>query len=188
MPKSLDITGQKFGKLTALHRVPSRNGKTYWLCRCECGVEKEIQTTHLRDGSTVSCGSIQCKNAQSKHNSHIYEKQCPICQKQFQTNFNNRIYCYDCSPEQTGTGAEYQKTKQRAIKHQLILYKGSKCERCGYDKCEGALQFHHTNPSEKEFTLSHIVLSKNLNMEDLYAEVDKCELLCANCHAEEHFT
>jgi len=37
MPKALDLTGQKFGKLTAIERLPSRNGKTYWLCKCECG-------------------------------------------------------------------------------------------------------------------------------------------------------
>jgi hypothetical protein len=42
MPKALDITGKKFGKLTAISKAPSRGGKTYWLCRCDCGVEKEI--------------------------------------------------------------------------------------------------------------------------------------------------
>lgn len=56
MPKALDITGQKFGKLTAIKKMPSRSGKTYWLCQCECGNQKEVQTTHLRNGSIQSCG------------------------------------------------------------------------------------------------------------------------------------
>ena len=58
MPKALDITGQKFGKLTAISKAASRNGKTYWLCKCDCGTEKEIQTSHLMDGRTLSCGCL----------------------------------------------------------------------------------------------------------------------------------
>ena len=56
MPKALDLTGQKFGKLTAIERLPSRNGKTYWLCKCECGNQTQVQTSHLRSGSIISCG------------------------------------------------------------------------------------------------------------------------------------
>ena len=56
MAKPLDLTNQKFGKLTAISKAPSRSGKTYWLCKCECGNEKEIQTSHLRNGSITTCG------------------------------------------------------------------------------------------------------------------------------------
>ena len=42
MPKALDLTNQKFGRLTAIKKAPSRSNKTYWLCKCECGNEKEI--------------------------------------------------------------------------------------------------------------------------------------------------
>lgn len=191
MPKALDLTGQKFGKLTVISKSENKKGKTYWLCRCECGKEKEVQTSHLRSGATKSCGSFQCKEKREKRENKTnsqYLKICPICKKQFYTNTNIRIYCYECSPLQSDGSAEYQKTKQRAIKHQLVLYKGGKCEQCGYDKCEGALQFHHKNPLEKEFALSQINLSKELDMDSLYKEVDKCELLCANCHAEKHYS
>lgn len=58
MPKALDITGQRFGKLVALSKAPSRSGKTYWLCQCDCGNQKEIQTDHLTGGKTSSCGCI----------------------------------------------------------------------------------------------------------------------------------
>ena len=61
MPKAIDITNQKFGKLTAIQKTESRNGKTYWLCKCECGNEKEVQTSHLRNGSIQSCG--KCKKS-----------------------------------------------------------------------------------------------------------------------------
>jgi hypothetical protein len=42
MPKALDITNQRFGKLVAISKAASKNGKTYWLCKCDCGNEKEI--------------------------------------------------------------------------------------------------------------------------------------------------
>lgn len=61
MPKAIDITNQKFGKLTAIKKAESRGGKTYWLCKCECGNEKEVQTSHLRNGSIQSCG--HCKKS-----------------------------------------------------------------------------------------------------------------------------
>jgi len=56
MPKALDLTGQRFGKLVALKKAPSRNGKTYWLCQCDCGNQKEIQTSHLTNKNITSCG------------------------------------------------------------------------------------------------------------------------------------
>ena len=62
MPKALDLTNQKFGKLTALQKAPSRKGKTYWVCQCECGNIKEIQTSHLRNSLIQSCG---CKVSHS---------------------------------------------------------------------------------------------------------------------------
>jgi hypothetical protein len=45
------------------------------------------------------------------------------------------------------------------------------------------LEFHHTNPDEKDFGVSKILTR---SIADLKAEVDKCVLLCSNCHAEEH--
>lgn len=53
-----DITGQKFGRLTAMYRVEGKgNGKnTYWHCICDCGNEAETTITKLRNGHTISCG------------------------------------------------------------------------------------------------------------------------------------
>lgn len=72
--------------------------------------------------------------------------------------------------------------RRKLIKEKLIEYKGGKCEKCGYNKNIHALEFHHINPNEKEFTIS----SKNISFKDLKKEVDKCVLLCSNCHREIH--
>jgi DNA-binding Lrp family transcriptional regulator len=67
-------------------------------------------------------------------------------------------------------------------KQELVVYKGGKCERCGYDKSIEALQFHHIKPSEKDFSIS----GKSYSIERLKKEVDKCIMVCANCHIEIH--
>ena len=67
MPKALDITNQKFGKLTAIKRLPSQGGKTYWLCKCECGNEKAVQTGHLKTGAIKTCGNCLKENKKSQN-------------------------------------------------------------------------------------------------------------------------
>lgn len=71
---------------------------------------------------------------------------------------------------------------RRRIKERLVAEAGGRCAVCGYDRCLGALQFHHLDPSEKVFSLSVRGLVHAL--EDLRAEASKCALLCSNCHAE----
>lgn len=72
---------------------------------------------------------------------------------------------------------------RRKAKIKLVEYKGGECERCGYKKCIDALEFHHKNPSEKDFTIS----GKSWSFERLKKEVDKCIMVCSNCHKEIHY-
>jgi hypothetical protein len=61
--KAIDLSGRRFGRLVVLRRgtkIPRRGGHSYkWLCRCDCGVEKEVLSTHLSSGHTRSCGCFQ---------------------------------------------------------------------------------------------------------------------------------
>lgn len=72
---------------------------------------------------------------------------------------------------------------RRRTKIKLVEYKGGKCEKCEYDKCIDALEFHHLDPIEKDFTIS----GKSWSFDRLKKEVDKCILVCSNCHKEIHF-
>ena len=74
--------------------------------------------------------------------------------------------------------------KRRKIKQQLVEYKGNKCEICGYDKCIAALEFHHKDYTEKDFSISN--KGSTYGIEKAKKEVDKCLLLCSNCHKELH--
>lgn len=73
--------------------------------------------------------------------------------------------------------------KRRKNKIELVKYKGGKCEICGYNKCIEALEFHHFNREEKDFSIS---CGNNKSLSKLKEEADKCMLLCSNCHREIH--
>lgn len=81
----------------------------------------------------------------------------------------------------------YKVIKARRLnKLELIQYKGGKCEQCGYNKpYVSVYHFHHINPEEKDFAISK---HSNRNLDSLKKEVDKCQLLCSNCHHELHDT
>lgn len=64
MGKFIDETGNRYGSLTVLYRAPSEKGKpAKWHCICDCGNEKDILGTMLRNGTTKSCGCLQRKRA-----------------------------------------------------------------------------------------------------------------------------
>lgn len=73
--------------------------------------------------------------------------------------------------------------RARELKLFALEYKGSKCSVCGYSKNKAALEFHHIDPETKEFKLSNTYVSK----ENMMKELDKCILLCSNCHRETHY-
>lgn len=80
---------------------------------------------------------------------------------------------------------EQQKLRGLKRKYEAIVTRGGKCEVCGYNKNIAALEFHHKNPDQKDFQLDIRHFSNN-SLEKLQVELDKCALLCANCHREIH--
>lgn len=79
---------------------------------------------------------------------------------------------------------EYLKAYRLRVKMKLIEYKGGKCQKCGFDKpIPRVYDFHHRDPKTKEFTISG---QKTVGFEKLKKEVNKCDMLCRNCHAEVH--
>ena len=85
-----------------------------------------------------------------------------------------------CKPCLLKSNAE----RRRLVKQKAVDYLGGKCSKCGYNKCVGALDFHHLNPLEKDPSYS---LFKTIFNDRLKKELDKCILLCSNCHRELHY-
>lgn len=68
---------------------------------------------------------------------------------------------------------------------ECVELKGGCCEECGYNNCIRALDFHHTNPEEKSFELNSRTIMVH-SWDEIIKEVNKCKLLCSNCHRELH--
>lgn len=96
----------------------------------------------------------------SKHYKKYLHSLCKKC-------YNRMVKC------------RYNRYKELAIK-----YKGGKCIKCGYNKYIASLEFHHKNKNTKEFKISRL---SHGSFEKMTKELDKCILLCANCHRELHW-
>ena len=88
-----------------------------------------------------------------------------------------RYRCKNC--DNMETIKRFREYKQAAVE-----YKGCKCERCGYNKCLGALDFHHLDPLEKDPNWKRM---RNWPLDKVKGELDKCILVCKNCHSEIHY-
>lgn len=89
----------------------------------------------------------------------------------------NYYRCKACNSE----GASNARRKKKRI---LVERLGGQCIKCGYKKAITALEFHHSTPEHKDFSISFG--GNNVSLERMWSEAQKCELLCANCHREEH--
>jgi hypothetical protein len=78
-----------------------------------------------------------------------------------------------------------QKRRGRSAKLELMALRGNKCTICGYSRNHAALEFHHSDPVTKKFQLDQRSLA-NRSWEEIMEEMEKCILVCANCHAEIH--
>jgi hypothetical protein len=140
----------------------------YWLKKYELKTKNKsfkdgYHTSNKLDKDNQFCSCCKIKlnasNAYFRKNKQIYHSKCKNC-------FSKE------------TKDSRKNNKERAIE-----YKGGCCSRCGYDKNITSLEFHHLDPSQKEITPSKLI---NRKWEILKKEIDKCVLLCSNCHKEEH--
>jgi hypothetical protein len=113
-------------------------------------------------------------------------KTCPCCKLTLELTADNYYIRKDCK------GFHYycklcQDSKtiflQRRKKQVAVDYKGGKCVICGYNKYNGSLDFHHLDPSKKDFAIGTY---RTYDMNLIKPELDKCILVCRNCHGEIH--
>lgn len=112
------------------------------------------------------------------------ERKIMFCEKHGDTEFGlykngnkQKWRCLKCMIEAT-------QKRRNNLKQMALQYKGNKCCICGYNKCQSALEFHHLNSEEKEFGIAAKGYTRS--WEETKKELDKCILVCANCHREIH--
>lgn len=81
--------------------------------------------------------------------------------------------------------SEAVKKWRKNTKQKMVESMGGKCQCCGYNRCNDALDLHHVNPLEKEFSFGSII-AKPKKWDKITEELKKCILLCSNCHREIH--
>lgn len=156
---------------------------------CErCG--KEFKKTLIINGKKVSTQHrkmcLECSKFKEKR---IYQNylHCPVCEE---TKTHNEFYwrkdklnikktqeCKICH-------GKLRKKRITNLKQYFVDYAGGKCSMCGYNKCLSALEFHHLDSEEKEFGISQKLSYEN--KEKILKEMEKCILVCSNCHREIH--
>ena len=85
-------------------------------------------------------------------------------------------WCIDCNKRHVNTAL-------RKYKIDIVKYMGGKCKFCGYNKCIHSLDIHHINPEHKDPNFKQM---RKILRNDLKKELEKCVLICANCHREIH--
>lgn len=176
-PKNI-LTGQSFGHWIVKEQdieMSKNTQRVCWKCECDCGcgTTKSLRADALKQVTVGGCNNMTSPIG----------KKCAKCNQEFfpKKQAKTRRYCYDCVPEEA---YENGATLRKLIKHWALNYKGAKCQCCGYDKCDDALEFHHINQEEKDFSISDRDIK--LDWDSIKAELDKCILVCSNCHREIH--
>ena len=160
---------------------------------CEiCGNEFSIDWRKNKEARKTPCKfcSSSCsrvrkhsKETKEKISNSLTKREKQYCKCGNELSKNNRSgMCCKCISKNKKTSYQNIVSWRNRKKEELVKYKGGKCEVCGYSRCLKAMDFHHLDPNEKEFTIS----SKIRGLDKLYEEVDKCILVCSNCHREIH--
>lgn len=150
-------------QIAAKHNI-SQLKVRYWLKKHN--IQTKFQICRHKD---IKENKICLKCNILKPNTDFYKKS--------ENGRHTNSYCKEC----VKTGVTILK---KNFKQECINYKGGKCIICEYNKCNSALEFHHINPEEKDFHISDTTAHKLNNKIKL--ELDKCILVCANCHREIH--
>ena len=133
-------------------------------------------------------GSRNTKNLiTSTHASLCPEKKkCLKCKKElpiseFYYLKKRNSYSWNCKSCDKLTTYE----KRTLFRTKCINYAGGRCKVCGYNKSIFAMEFHHRDAMNKDFSIASMWFK---NFDDVKYELDKCDLLCSNCHRELHET
>ena len=152
------MVGEVYGRLIVLAMYDAVNYKQLCLCRCACGTQKIVYAYNLKDGAVKSCGCLRREATQMRGRANSKGR--------------TRDF-YECK----------RKTTRRDWKAEAVVYKGGKCALCGIIDSPCVYDFHHIDPASKDFNLGN-----STSRERMFEELDKCILICSNCHRKLHFS
>lgn len=158
--------------------------------RCSYCKQYKPLSEFYRNRSTQNGVGYECKECAKTYMPEykpVAEKRCSVCRRlkpasEFspQARSSSRLMAR-CKQCQNATSNRKKLDKRNERKAQLIELMGGCCQRCGYCEFPAALDFHHVNRSEKAITPATL-MDPAFTLDSALSELDKCVLLCANCH------
>ncbi len=130
--------------------------------------------TLVRSEATYCSKSCQESSRLRKKLANIYLCKWHLCQ-----NYSHLLFCSTPCKNKHNVCLKRVRFKKKAV-----AYKGGKCLKCGYSRCSAAFDFHHRDPTQKDFPLTK---GASMSWSKAQQELDKCDLLCATCHREVHY-
>lgn len=142
-----------------------------------CGKEAVLNSDGTYKALCNQCVEKNNLSTQSRTQSRKSSGLCTKCGEKAVLNSDGTYqrYCDNC--------AEKNKLRNKSRKKEAVKYKGGECMHCGYKKSIVAMDFHHIDPSQKD---KNWYLLRVKSLERLKNELDKCDLLCKNCHFTVH--
>ena len=131
-------------------------------------------------------GAYNHSRKQLSRYQEIDGKKCKECHKCHTWQTLNRFHMHKGYPGTLCKSCRSTNDYQRgmSLKQEAVRYKGGKCIDCGGVFPECAYDFHHLDPTQKDFG---IMKNKYATITDIKDELDKCVLLCSNCHRGRHY-
>ena len=150
---------------------------------------KKIKAINLLGGKCEECGNssifvLEFHHLQDKENglSRLINGRWSEIEREMK---KCKLLCSNCHAEFHCNLEE----RQSKLKNNLLIeIQRLKCEKCGYrGKNLASLDFHHKEKEDKKFVISSVI-NRNISVpvQDLYNEIEKCEVVCRNCHREQH--
>ena len=154
------------GRLKPLDMFPKHSGyKDGWDTRCkQCLREYKAPHKPVTEKRCRQCGLLKLASEFGPH-----------------TKTSDRLasYCRECENQRSN---KKKLVRRNERKKQFIELMGGQCQHCGYKESLAAMTFHHVNPSEKDKAPATL-MDTAFPWQEVCMELDKCVLLCSNCHA-----
>jgi len=103
------------------------------------------------------------------------------------TNDSKNFCSKKCSSSYAASKREFYPETKGKISHVNNIKEEAECKNCEED-FPACLDFHHKEPKQKIEAISRMKVKSKYDLEDVKKEIDKCEIICKNCHAKEHST
>lgn len=164
--KGKDLTGQKFGKLSVIKLIGRRKTQIFWLCRCECGNEKEVSLQNLQNGNTKSCGCSRGELFRASHfrdiSGQTFERLTAVKYLRYDKGF---IWLFNC-----------ECGNEKEINSRNVLRKTKAITSCGCFRSEVSSKLRFKDISGKRF--GFVIASRPLEVNGHGQRVWECLCDC----------